>query len=376
MNIKKEPEHFFVREVSKLKIKECGEYAYVLLRKRNYTTSRAISAVSRALRVSRKRIGVAGNKDKSALTEQVISIWKAKKEDIEKIDLKDIELEFLGYGDERITLGDLQGNFFEIQVFCDKEDLTDLNELKKRANQMQKMGCLNYFGNQRFGISKNNHVVGRFFLKGNFENALKGILIKEGMDNEEINEYSNFVKKNWGNWKECINKVPRFMSMEKSILNHLIKTPNDFAGAFRVLPKNLRRIFIHAYQSWVWNKALSNVVSGAKVSINIADMQLNVVFDELEKEELPIIGFDSEDDESDFFQESVKILKKDGLKLEDFKLPQMPELASEGAKRNSVVFPESFGVEKKEGSFLVKFGLGKGSYATIVLKSLFLKTKK
>ncbi len=376
MKIKKEPEHFFVKEISKLKIQDEGEYAYVLLRKRNYTTQRAISAVSRVLRVSRKRIGVAGNKDKSALTEQIVSIWKAKKEDIEKVELKDIELEFLGYSDERITLGDLEGNFFKIQVFCEKGDETNIKVLEKRAEILIKQGFLNYFGEQRFGISKNNHEIGRFFLKGDFENALKGILIKTGIDNKEINDYSEFVKKNWGNWKECINKVPRFMSMEKSILNHLIKYSNDFAGAFRVLPKNLRRIFIHAYQSWIWNKALSNTVSG-KEFICVADMKLNTGAGEFSEEKLPLIGFNSEDDGSYFFNESLKILKKEGLSLEDFKLPRMPELASKGDFREVRAFPKKLSIRKKEkDSFLVSFELGKGSYATVLLKNLFFKPKK
>ena len=72
--IKQIPEDFVVKERIKLRFDEKGQYSYFLLKKRNYTTERAVSMVAEKLRVKRKYINYAGNKDKKAVTEQVISV--------------------------------------------------------------------------------------------------------------------------------------------------------------------------------------------------------------------------------------------------------------------------------------------------------------
>lgn len=373
MKIKSEPEHFFVREISKVDLKKEGEYVYALLRKRNYTTDRAINAISRALNVSRKRIGYAGNKDKNALTEQTISIWKTKKEDIEKIDLKDIELKFLGYSDERICLGYLDENQFEISVFSEEGDIDNIKDLNARAKLILKSGIPNYFGEQRFGSAGNNAIVGNYFLKGDFENAVKEMLVKQ-TENIEGNKASEFLKQNWGNWKESIVRIPKWLSIEKAIVNHLIKCPNDFAGAFRVLPKNLRRIFIHAYQSYVWNLALSDELSKfRKITSKINEMKLNFPLEDFPNLNLPLIGFNSKKTTDIFFKKSLKIIEKEGLSLDSFKLLRMPELASEGFERNSKIILKGLVIEDKKDFFKIKFSLSKGSYATVVLRALFSK---
>ena len=43
------------------------------------------------------------------------------------------------------------------------------------------------------------------------------------------------------------------MGHERAMMNHLIANPDDFAGSFLVLPKNLYRMFVHGYQSYIYN---------------------------------------------------------------------------------------------------------------------------
>ena len=94
--IKDSPEDFVVDEVTNIKPKKSGDQVYVLLTKTNWTTQRAINAIARALRITKRRIGFAGTKDKRAVTSQVISIFKKTKEDIEKLKLADMELKEIG----------------------------------------------------------------------------------------------------------------------------------------------------------------------------------------------------------------------------------------------------------------------------------------
>ena len=72
--IKQIPEDFVVREISGIRPSEHGKYTYFLLKKRNYTTQRAVKAIADALHIPEKRFGFAGNKDKNAITEQLCSV--------------------------------------------------------------------------------------------------------------------------------------------------------------------------------------------------------------------------------------------------------------------------------------------------------------
>ena len=44
-------------------------------------------------------------------------------------------------------------------------------------------------------------------------------------------------------------------------MNHLIAHPDDYTGAFKVLSQNLQKMFLHAYQSYIFNIILSRRIS-------------------------------------------------------------------------------------------------------------------
>ena len=106
--IKQIPEDFIVKEISGIKFSYAGKYAYFLLKKKNYNTLRAVQKIAEKLGINEKNIGFAGNKDKNAVTSQVISIKNGNK-NIESIKLKDIDLKYLGRGNEEIYIGNLKG---------------------------------------------------------------------------------------------------------------------------------------------------------------------------------------------------------------------------------------------------------------------------
>ena len=123
--IKQLPEDFIVREISGIKAEGNGQYAYYILKKTDYTTIDALQILSKKFRMPLKCIGFAGNKDKKAVTEQKISIFRGSK-NFENVELSGIGLKYLGNGKEPISLGDLEGNDFTITV----RNLED-NEIKK-----------------------------------------------------------------------------------------------------------------------------------------------------------------------------------------------------------------------------------------------------
>ena len=138
------PEDFRVKEISAMKFKDSGNYIYLKLTKRNRTTLDCIKEIAKALHLPENKIGFAGNKDKIAITEQYISIPASKTEMIAKVRLENVSLNTVGFGDDPITLGNLEGNSFEIVIRNLDQKNLDLNVTEK-INYVE-----NYFDEQRF----------------------------------------------------------------------------------------------------------------------------------------------------------------------------------------------------------------------------------
>jgi len=363
--IKEKPEDFIVEEITPNKKicstnyslfeiikdslpKEKKEQLHFTLVKKNWTTLRAISELSKRLRISRRRFGYAGTKDKRAITSQRVSVWNVDIEKLKKIKMKDIILKNFEYSNKRISLGDLYGNRFTITIRNAK--IKNLNKI----NEALKEGVPNFFGPQRFGIQRHlNHLIGKQLLLGNFEGAAMILVTNLGNEDATYSSARKFAADNWGNWKEILKILPKTLGIEAAIVNYLVTYPNDYANAIRKLPKKLRRMFIHAYQSWIFNKTLSEVITR-----------------KIDAEEIPLVGYETKLS-GEVGEIIKKILKEENIKLSDFKLKRMPELSESGSSRKTKVYVEDFKILKRGKDFVkLRFALPKGVYATTVLSYL------
>ncbi|MDD5182293.1 MAG: tRNA pseudouridine(13) synthase TruD [Candidatus Nanoarchaeia archaeon] len=366
--IKQKPDDFVVEEITPSgKICKTGldlsfikdlfpqkprEHLHFTLVKYNYTTERAVAAISKKLRISKNRFGYAGTKDKVAFTAQRVSVWNQKIRQLKWIRLRDIRLKDYKYEPERLTLGDLSGNRFLItirNINAYKYAIDD--ELKKFREKIQ-AGILNYFGPQRFGEQRTvNHLIGKQLLLGNFEGAMMILLTHPGDISGDAAAARKFASDNWGKWSEILKIWPRYLGLEASIMNHLVHCPNDFAGAFRTLPKKLRRMFIHAVQSYIFNVTLTKI-SGAGIAV---------------PEKMPLVGYETKLD-GKVGEIILSLLGSEDLKQEYFKLGRMPELAEPGSERETLMKMRNFRALKvSDGEAVISFELDKGSYATVLL---------
>ena len=343
--IKRTPEDFIVKEISKLDTKENGQYAYFLLKKTNYSTVKALKVLSEKLNVPLKNIGFAGNKDRNAVTEQAISVFKGSR-NIENLGLRNIELKYLGNGKEPISLGDLEGNEFTITV----RNL-DNNEVKKIKNlENKKINVPNLFGPQRF--SNNNHLTGKSVIKKDFKKAVELILENEGNIENEIKEYLENKK-------------------------------NDYAGALRLIPLKTRKLFVHAYQSFLFNKIVSEYLKNSIKNKIIGNKNNEIKdYNKIKNIEIPIIGFNFDLNEiknTKIKNIIKKILEEEKLNPRDFIISQMPELTSEGTSRNLFfelkdlkmveINDDELNVRMKK--IKINFTLPKSCYATTLLEFIF-----
>jgi tRNA(Glu) U13 pseudouridine synthase TruD len=285
MIVKQTPEDFKVEEVLELKL-EPGPLFYYKMTKKNWNTLDLIREIAKRLNIRQKDIGFAGLKDRNAITSQFISLRK-------KIEfgIKDVNFEYIGTGKKDIYLGMLIGNKFNITI----------RDLEKEIEPITQM--VNLFGEQRF--SKNNVKIGKLLITKKFKEVC-----------EELD---------------------------------LQVQENDFVGAFRRYGIHTLRIYVRAYQSYLWNKlALTS-----------------------EKEELEVIGYLTEG------KDYNNILKEEGVTQKDFLIRSFPEISAEGTTRirvvkikdfKKIVFEEDeLNVGKKKQ--IISFSLPKGSYATVALQN-------
>jgi tRNA pseudouridine13 synthase len=133
---------------------------------------------------------------------------------------------------------------------------------------------------------------------------------------------------------------------------------NNFIEALRKLPDRILRLYIHSVQSKIFNDLLADNLKSSKHKIVKYSLGEFVFPDNVKSENfqipLPGFGFEGELPEK--------------LKPRDFIIREIPRLSSEGASRNAFLQIKNFKTSKRKDGTLVSFELGKGSYATIVLK--------
>ncbi|MDD3406550.1 MAG: tRNA pseudouridine(13) synthase TruD [Methanomicrobium sp.] len=254
--LRKTPEDFIVREIfADIKLTG-GPHLICELEKTNWELQRAVKEIANRLGISHKRISWGGTKDKRARTTQLISVYGVKPEDIEKIQLKDINLKPLGFARMQMSLGDLKGNEFRIKISgCTGESL--LSSLDECINCASK-GLPNYFGIQRFGTFRPvSHLVGIAMLKGDYKDA---VMKYAGFPCDDENEQTKLARTVFEETQDprlALELMPVNMHYERSLLHHLIEKPGDYEGALSNIPPKLLSMFVSAFQSYLFNRILS-----------------------------------------------------------------------------------------------------------------------
>lgn len=270
-----------------------GEYLHFTLYKENKDTMEVLYFLASQMKLHIKHFSFAGTKDRRGVTVQRIAIHRVLRQRIEPLNRTARGWRLGGpweYRPHALELGMLCGNEFLLTLrdahFDGEASDWDMDRRLKHgkavaeaaAQAMAQSGYLNYYGLQRFGTHSNGtHTIGLKMLKGDLKGAVDAILfyedslVEENQDPEALKKVPrddvarataiHGFRKN-GNSNEALLILPNRFSAERGIITHQGKrdrktgrrpNENDFQGALMAIQRNLRLMYVHAYQSFVWN---------------------------------------------------------------------------------------------------------------------------
>ncbi len=382
------------------------KYAICLLEKRGMDTIRASSIIAQRLHIKEEEVEYCGLKDAKAISRQLVSIPFRKPLQREYEFPEGITLQLLGFRYRPLSLGELSGNKFSItarRIGLGGGELVErLESITKEFREIG--GFPGYFGYQRFGSRRPvSHLVGKMLHQGNLEEAVNVFLTSSSQTEAKETRAAREQLALENDYENVTDYFPNHLSFEKRLLEHLRRYPEDFEGAMKRLPPRLRRLFYDAYQSVLYNKAVSLRLRERKNLSEIQQGDLVASFDErgyvsklteitpknlqktmvkLRKKNLtPVIAIPSQlDGQSShpISPEVVSVIETEGLTRSE-QSSMHGRQGSAGMIRPIITQAESFGwiigedeVNLGFRKVVFYFRLRRGFYATVFLRE-FLK---
>jgi tRNA pseudouridine13 synthase len=378
-----------------------------ILVKRNWDTFIAVKNIAQALGIDQGRVQIAGIKDAKAVTAQHLTIEGCSFDDASKIDVKDIQVHPIGYIREALSTFYLLGNYFTINI---KNINENEPEVKQRIFQtMQELdadgGMPNFFGHQRFGTTRPiTHLVGKAILKGDFEQAAMLFLAKPSPHEHPNSRQARKTLQETKDFKDGLETFPKQLRFERLMLNHLSDNPEDFVGAFQRLPVKLQELFVQAYQSYMFNRFLSERINRGyflnraevgdyvvaiernglpltSVTKTVTEETLGSVNEQLRvgklRVALPIVGLRQKQSQGVMGKIEREVIAKEGIDFETLMLNELSRRGGKGGLRAAITPIKEFNLQNlscnSSGEGLcvqLSFRFFRGSYATVLLREI------
>ncbi|XP_058002719.1 multisubstrate pseudouridine synthase 7 isoform X3 [Hevea brasiliensis] len=234
-----------------------GKFLRFHLYKENKDTHEAIGLIGKMLGIKPRCFGFAGIKDKRSVSTQRVSVFKQHATRLAALNdrLIGIKVGNFCHVTEELLLGQLLGNRFTITlrgVVADSEDT-----IKRSADSLGRHGFINYFGLQRFGSgSMPTYLVGAALLRGEWKSAVSMILDPREGERDLVRKAREYYKES-GDIEGTLKQLPPHLIAERAILQCMKKCPGNYLQALKAIPRTLRMMYVHSYQSYLWNHAAS-----------------------------------------------------------------------------------------------------------------------
>ncbi|MCW4017173.1 MAG: tRNA pseudouridine(13) synthase TruD [Candidatus Bathyarchaeota archaeon] len=374
--------------------------------KRNWDTFIALKNLAHALEVEPAQIQIAGIKDAKAITAQYITIKGITAEQAANVQVKDVELQPVGYFREQLCPFYLLGNNFKINITHITQPAPEVKE--KTAQIAQEIadvgGIPNFYGHQRFGTTRAiTHQVGRAMVQGSLEDAAMVFFANPTPHEHPNSRRARTQLQETRDFVGALQNFPVQLRFERGMLRYLVEHEGDFVGAFRSLPLKLRMLFVQAWQSYLFNRFLSARINAGfpfcraevgeyvvnversglpmtKTGKTVTDTNHTEINRQIDagkmRVALPIFGSRQRLSGGKIGELQQQILEQEGVETQGFSVPDLPEINCKGELRAAVCpvydFAAGAASADSEGQVWVplEFRLLRGAYATVLLREI------
>jgi tRNA pseudouridine13 synthase len=390
VKLKQRPADFRVLELLKEGFPAApGPYHIYRVTKTKRTTLEVLDRLAFEAGVDKRQVSFAGLKDRQGIAMQHFSVEGGK---IVRLSEPDLKVEPIGDSDVPVDASASIGNGFDLTL----RDLNaaDIRCYRRSKETVRDQGVPNYFDDQRFGALRHGQgFVAREMIDGKIESALKRLLLfPSPFDPPREAAFKGRLRRAWGEFEECV-KLCRG-GKHLSVFEHLARNPHDFAGAFRFVSQRIRLIHLYTYQSYLWNLCVSQYLRGKlplETQISLpTDMGPVTAFTRLERpldgslglRTFPLLAPDVVIDDPEIRRAVDEVLAREGITLDRLVVKGVEGFAFKPEERPLLVVPRHWRAIRSEPDELndgaeklrIRFELPRGSYATMVVKRLFVST--
>ncbi len=391
--LKARVEDFLVDEIPSYDPVGEGEHLYLGVQKSDMPHGEMMAVIARHFKVDESVIGFAGMKDRVAITRQSISVHlPGRTAELNGAfpPLEHTRMQFLWAKRHlnKLRRGHLKGNRFSIRVRG--VDPLGVRQVYRSMQSLEKLGVPAYFGEQRFGYRRNNHLCGLAVVTAQPKALLDELLGAKGspfpprqLPFRRLYDEGNFASalEGWG----------RNDRSERIALQALVRG-RDTAGAVRALPDYMKSFWVSALQSAIFNVTLDARVRDGSYARCVAgdilfkhdsgacflasDASLDEIVERMSAAEIsptgPLHGRGMLAPTARAAELEGEALAVWGATAEGMSAPCATEFT--GARRPLRVFFSNWEVEggvDLHGAFIrCAFDLPKGAFATVMMREL------
>jgi tRNA pseudouridine13 synthase len=399
--LKATPEEFRVTEISSYPYPdEAGTFVVLRLTSRDWEQHELAAAVASRLGLAPHSVAWSGTKDRRAVSERLFSYRGTPPTG--DLGLRDVTLLEAYRARDGLVLGHHYGNTFELRVDelarPAREALAAFRDTERALRELG--GVPNFFGPQRFGeVRPITQEVGRWVVRGDLARAVEVYLTDRPEDGTPgIGDSARRAYAEHHDAARALREFPREYRFERTLLEHLARG-HPPERAFRALSRDLRTLFVHAFQSVIFNRWLSarhsadlpfdrptigdrivrlardGTVRGPDAA-PVGSDNLSECSDLVLKGRAlvagPLVGYETPTGTERPLEQLDEVLRDEGVNRSMFRVTSAPEVASKGAWRPVMVPTPPLSLELAGDGARFRFALPKGAYATVLLRE-FLK---
>ncbi|RPI64412.1 MAG: tRNA pseudouridine(13) synthase TruD [Planctomycetaceae bacterium] len=361
-----------------------GTHVYFRIQKAGVPTHVAIDRIAKYMGQRSMNVGLAGMKDSQAVTTQMLSLEYADPAKLSRYHDANIKVLDVSFHTNKLRIGHLAGNKFSIKIRG--VGATQLAAAKKILDVLAARGVPNYFGQQRFGSRGDTGALGAALTRGDLREFAALFLGRSSpADPPDCRAARDAFDA--GYLDRALQRWPRhYVDQRRALIAY--KRRKSPVAVVAAVDKRLKRLFVSAFQSEIFNDVLSRRIQtfdrlmvgdlAEKIDSGGVFMVENLPFEQPRAERFeisptgPIVGTRINFAGGEPGKIELDVLEQYNVSPADF--AHIGSLHSKGTRRSlrfKLLEPQILAHQDQFGQYLqISFTASSGCYATVALREI------